>query len=69
MKVKIIVEADIELVDEAPPAKNDPLAARMRKSALEGVEEALNHAMNRGFNHDLADLTTLCINFVKVARK
>jgi len=68
MKVDLLVHMSIEFCDEdlGDPAAGDPLNSRMRESVLEAVTEALVHAENRGYSHDMETLTSLGVLSVEL---
>jgi hypothetical protein len=66
MKVKILVTVSMDSLDGGNPI--GPLTtAAWKASAVEAVQEALEHAMNRGFNHPLSDDTSIFVEKVKLA--
>jgi hypothetical protein len=70
MDIVLTIRASIDFIEDdlGDPVAGDPLEGQMLDAAAEAVDEALTHAMNRGFNHGMSDITSIAINSV-VARR
>jgi hypothetical protein len=66
MKVKLVVTLEVSKnIGVRGPGPNLQVAC---EAASEGVEEALNNAMNRGFNHRHSDAVALSVEKVEVVQ-
>ena len=57
MEVKVTLFVRISRIDESSITSADRL--RLRASAIDAISNAIEHAENNGFNHPLADTTTV----------
>ena len=68
MKFKFLVEASVDFICE-PNERKGVTKSDVAKSVRDGIDEALNHAENRGFNHGLSDIIGVHIEKVSLAKK
>lgn len=65
MEITLVVTVQVSSADEDACPLDIIKEERIAQSVQQGVEEALNHANNRGYNHPMAN--HICMNVLDVS--